>query len=62
MREKDTVIGRLVLSIVRVLGVVKRSFPTFYYAAPSFRDVIREYTLAAGEQQRFVERYWKIPS
>ena len=35
--------------------------PTFYYAAPSFRDVIREYTLAVGEQSGFAERYWKIP-
>ncbi len=33
----------------------------FNYAAPCFRDVM-EYTLVAGEQQRFVERYWKIPS
>lgn len=35
--------------------------PTFYYAAPSFRDLIREYTLAVGEQCCFAERFWKIP-
>ena len=34
--------------------------PTLYYAAPSFQDLIREYTLAVGEQWGFAERYWKI--
>ncbi len=47
---------------IAVSEAYQSQIPTFYYAAPSFRDIIREYTLAAGEQQRFVERYWKIPS
>lgn len=47
---------------IAVSEAYQSQIPTFYYAAPSFREVIREYTLAAGEQQRFVERYWKISS
>jgi LmbE family N-acetylglucosaminyl deacetylase len=47
---------------IAVSEAYQSQIPTFYYAAPSFQAAIREYTLAAGEQQRFVERYWKIPS
>ncbi len=47
---------------IAVSEAYQSQIPTFYYAAPGFREAIREYTLVAGEQKRFVERYWKIPS
>ena len=47
---------------IAVSETYQSQIPTFYSTAPSFRDVIREYTLAVGEHQRFVERYWKFPS
>lgn len=34
--------------------------PTFFYQAPSFRELIRAYTLEAGKQQRPIERYWRM--
>jgi LmbE family N-acetylglucosaminyl deacetylase len=35
--------------------------PTFFYRTSSFRELIREYTLEAGKQQRQAERYWRMP-
>lgn len=34
--------------------------PTFFYMASSFRELIRAYTLKAGEQQHPIERYWRM--
>lgn len=35
--------------------------PALYYSASQFLDLIREYTSTLGGQQRFVERYWRLP-
>jgi LmbE family N-acetylglucosaminyl deacetylase len=34
--------------------------PTFFSMTSNFRELIRAYTLEAGNQQRPIERYWRI--
>ena len=35
--------------------------PTLFFMASSFRALIHEYTLEAGQQRHPVERYWRLP-
>ena len=47
---------------IAVSEAYQSQIPTLFFMASSFQELIRVYTLQAGNQQRPVERYWRLSS
>jgi LmbE family N-acetylglucosaminyl deacetylase len=47
---------------IAVSEAYQSQIPTLFFMASSFQELIRDYTWQAGQQQRPVERYWRLPS
>ena len=47
---------------IHVAESYQSQLPAIYFSSDQFLDVIREYTSNLGGQQRFVERYWRLPT
>jgi LmbE family N-acetylglucosaminyl deacetylase len=45
---------------IAVSETYQSQIPTFFFMTPTFRELIRSYTLEAGNQQHPIERYWKL--